>query len=49
VANRVFAEEGVEPWPKCGANSGLPIGWYSHPAQGIKQIINGLIQATVPH
>jgi hypothetical protein len=48
VANRVFAEEGVEPWPKCGANSGLPIGWYSHPAQGIKQIINGLIQATVP-
>lgn len=48
VANRVFAEEGVEPWPKCGANSGLPIGWYSHPAQGIKQIINGLIQAAVP-
>jgi hypothetical protein len=48
VANRVFAEEGVEPWPKCGANSGLPIGWYSHPAQGIKQIINGLIQASVP-
>jgi hypothetical protein len=48
VANRVFAEEGVEPWPKCGANSGLPIGWYSHPAQGIKQIINSLIQATVP-
>ncbi|WP_232001266.1 resuscitation-promoting factor RpfC [Mycobacterium sp. 1165178.9] len=48
VANRVFAEEGVEPWPKCGANSGLPIGLYSHPAQGIKQIINGLIQAAVP-
>lgn len=44
-----FAEEGVEPWPKCGAQSGLPIGWYSHPAQGIKQIINGLIQAAVPH
>jgi hypothetical protein len=39
VANRVFAEEGVEP---------LPIGLYSHPAQGIKQIINGLIQAAVP-
>ena len=49
VANRVFAEEGVEPWPKCGAQSGLPIGWYSHPAQGIKQIINGLIQAATPH
>ncbi|OBI42092.1 resuscitation-promoting factor RpfC [Mycobacterium colombiense] len=49
VANRVFAEEGVEAWPKCGAQSGLPIGWYSHPAQGIKQIINGLIQAAVPH
>jgi hypothetical protein len=49
VANRVFAEEGVEPWPKCGAQSGLPIGLYSHPAQGIKQIINGLIQASIPH
>lgn len=49
VANRVFAEEGVEAWPKCGAESGLPIGWYSHPAQGIKQIINGLIQAAMPH
>jgi resuscitation-promoting factor RpfC len=49
VANRVFAEEGVEPWPKCGAASGLPIGLYSHPAQGIKQIINGLIQAAIPH
>jgi resuscitation-promoting factor RpfC len=49
VANRLFAEEGVEPWPKCGAQSGLPIGWYSHPAQGIKQIINGLIQMAVPH
>jgi resuscitation-promoting factor RpfC len=49
VANRLFADQGVEPWPKCGANSGLPIGWYSHPAQGIKEIINGLIQAAVPH
>jgi resuscitation-promoting factor RpfC len=49
VANRVFAQEGVEAWPKCGAASGLPIAWYSHPAQGIKQMINGLIQAAVPH
>lgn len=49
VANRVFAEEGVDPWPKCGADSGLPIGWYSHPAQGIKQIINGIIRAAIPH
>ncbi|BBX61598.1 resuscitation-promoting factor RpfC [Mycobacterium saskatchewanense] len=49
VANRVFADQGIEAWPKCGANSGLPIAWYSHPAQGIKQIINGLIQAAVPH
>ena len=49
VANRVFAEEGLDPWPKCGAASGLPIGLYSHPAQGIKQIINGLIQASIPH
>lgn len=49
VANRLFAEQGVEPWPKCGANSGLPIGLYSHPAQGIRQIINGLIQAAIPH
>jgi resuscitation-promoting factor RpfC len=49
VANRAFAEEGVEPWPKCGAQSGLPIAFSSHPAQGIKQIINGLIQASVPH
>ncbi|MGZ4562351.1 MAG: resuscitation-promoting factor RpfC [Mycobacterium sp.] len=49
VADRVFADQGVEAWPKCGAASGLPIGWYSHPAQGIKQIINGLIAAAVPH
>jgi hypothetical protein len=49
VANRLFADQGVEPWPKCGAQSGLPIGLYSHPAQGIRQIINGLIQAAVPH
>jgi hypothetical protein len=49
VADRVFAEQGVEAWPTCGAQSGLPIGWYSHPAQGIKQIINGLIQAAMPH
>jgi resuscitation-promoting factor RpfC len=49
VANRVFAQEGVEAWPKCGAQSGLPIAWYSHPAQGIKEIINGLIQASIPH
>jgi len=49
VADRVFAEQGLDPWPTCGAQSGLPIAWYSHPAQGIKQIINGLIQASVPH
>ncbi len=49
VANRVFAQQGVEAWPKCGAQSGLPIAWYSHPAQGIKEIINGLIQASIPH
>ena len=49
VANRLFADQGVEPWPKCGASSGLPIAWYSHPAQGIKEIINGLIQAAIPH
>jgi resuscitation-promoting factor RpfC len=49
VADRLFAEEGVDPWPKCGAQSGLPSAWYSHPAQGIKQIINGLIQAATPH
>jgi len=49
VANRLFADQGVEPWPTCGAASGLPIAWYSHPAQGIKQIINGLIQASIPH
>ncbi len=49
VANRLFADQGVEPWPKCGTQSGLPIGWYSHPAQGIKELINGLIQAAMPH
>ena len=49
VANRVLADQGLEAWPKCGAASGLPIGLYSHPAQGIKQIINGLIQASIPH
>jgi len=49
VANRVFAQDGLDPWPKCGSNSGLPSAMYTHPAQGIKQIINGLIQAAVPH
>jgi resuscitation-promoting factor RpfC len=49
VANRLFADQGVEPWPKCGTQSGLPTAWYSHPAQGIKQIINGLIQSAMPH
>jgi resuscitation-promoting factor RpfC len=49
VANRVFAEDGLDPWPKCGSASGLPTAMYTHPAQGIKQIINGLIQAAVPH
>ena len=49
VANRVFAQDGLDPWPKCGSASGLPIAVYTHPAQGIKQIINGLIQASIPH
>jgi resuscitation-promoting factor RpfC len=49
VANRVLADQGLEAWPKCGTASGLPIALYSHPAQGIKQIINGLIQASIPH
>ncbi|ORV85626.1 Resuscitation-promoting factor RpfC [Mycobacterium interjectum] len=49
VANRVLADQGIEAWPKCGTASGLPIGLYSHPAQGIKQIINGIIQAAMPH
>ncbi|WP_156166584.1 resuscitation-promoting factor RpfC [Mycobacterium haemophilum] len=48
VANRVFAEDGLDPWPKCGTASGLPTAWYTHAAQGIKQIINGLIQAAAP-
>ena len=26
VANRVFAEDGLDPWPKCGSTSGLPAG-----------------------
>src|SRR5271163_1219217 len=43
VANRVFAEQGIDAWPTCGAQSGLPNAWFSHPVQGIKQIINGLI------
>jgi resuscitation-promoting factor RpfC len=49
VANRVLAEQGLEAWPKCGTASGLPIGLYSHPAQGIKQIINQIVQASIPH
>ena len=49
VANRVLAEQGLDAWPKCGAQSGLPTALFSHPAQGIKQIINGLILAGVPH
>jgi hypothetical protein len=49
VANRVLADQGIEAWPKCGTASGLPIGLYSHPAQGIKQLINGIIQASIPH
>ncbi|MCW2662310.1 MAG: Resuscitation-promoting factor RpfC [Mycobacterium sp.] len=49
VANRVFAQDGLDAWPKCGSTSGLPSAMYTHPAQGIKEIINGLIQAAVPH
>ena len=49
AAKQIFAEDGLDPWPKCGSASGLPTAWYSHPAQGIKQIINGLISAAVPH
>jgi hypothetical protein len=49
VANRVLAEQGLDAWPKCGAQSGLPTALFSHPAQGIKQIINGLILASIPH
>ena len=49
VANRVLDGQGIEAWPKCGTASGLPIGLYSHPAQGIKQIINGIIRASLPH
>jgi len=49
VANRVFAQQGLDPWPKCGDASGLPVAWYSHSAQGIKEMINGLIHAAAPH
>jgi resuscitation-promoting factor RpfC len=49
VANRVLADQGLDAWPKCGTSSGLPTGLYTHPAQGIKQIINGLILASIPH
>jgi len=49
VADRVLADQGLEAWPKCGTSSGLPIGLYSHPAQGIKEIINGIIWAVIPH
>src|SRR6201997_2929667 len=37
VANRVFAQDGLDPWPKCGSASGLPIALYWPPPQGIKQ------------
>ena len=49
VANRVLADQGLEAWPKCGTASGLPTGLYSHPAQSIKQVINEIIQASIPH
>jgi len=49
VANRVLADQGLEAWPKCGTASGLPVGLYSHPAQGIKELINGIIGASIPH
>jgi hypothetical protein len=48
VANRVLASQGLDAWPKCGASSGLPIALWSKPAQGIKQMINGLIEASIP-
>ncbi|OAR20784.1 resuscitation-promoting factor RpfC [Mycobacterium leprae] len=44
VANRVLADQGLDAWPKCGAASDLPITLWSHPAQGVKQIINDIIQ-----
>jgi hypothetical protein len=40
---------GLDPWPTCGAKSGLPTAIFSHPAQSIKQIINGLIESAIPH
>ncbi|OSC39756.1 Resuscitation-promoting factor RpfC [Mycobacterium decipiens] len=47
VANRVLAEQGLDAWPKCGASSGLPIALWSKPAQGLKQIINEIIWASI--
>ncbi|KJX74815.1 resuscitation-promoting factor RpfC [Mycobacterium lepromatosis] len=44
VANRVLADQGLEAWPKCSAASGLPIALWSHTAQGVKQIINDIMQ-----
>ncbi|BBX96546.1 resuscitation-promoting factor RpfC [Mycobacterium lacus] len=49
VANRVLDEQGLDAWPKCGAASGLPVALWSKPAQGIKSIINQIIQASIPH
>ncbi|RFD24647.1 Resuscitation-promoting factor RpfC [Mycobacterium uberis] len=49
IANRVLADQGLKAWPKCGAASGLPIVLWSHPAQGVKQIINDIIQIAIPH
>lgn len=49
VANRVLADQGLGAWPKCGTSSGLPTGLWSSPVQGVKSIINQIIQAAVPH
>jgi resuscitation-promoting factor RpfC len=49
VANRVLADQGLGAWPKCGTASGLPTGLWSSPVQGVKSIINQIIQAAIPH
>lgn len=49
VANRVLADQGLDAWPKCGPASGLPIALWTHPAQGVKEIINEIIQMAIPH
>ena len=49
VANRVLDDQGLDAWPKCGSQSGLPTAVWSKSGRGVTTIINQIIQLATPH